>query len=133
MLPPRRAILAGMFAVLAFDAVAAFASRAFGFPYTNAAFGSCLIYLAVGLFAARIAGSAPLKAAAVTAAIAGLTDGSLGWWVSSLIGPARPKGFEFTAARWAGVAILVVLLSTALGTVGGLVGRRKSIVGVAVP
>jgi hypothetical protein len=134
MLLPARAIIAGVIAVVVFDAVAAFASRALGFPYASATLGSYLLYFAVGVFAARTAGSSPVKAAALAAAIAGLADASLGWWVSSLIGPGRPlAGFELTALRWAGVALFVVMLAAAIGTVGGLVGRGRTTVNVLVP
>jgi hypothetical protein len=134
MLLPGRTILAGMAGVVAFDAIAAFASRALGFPYTRAAIGSYLFYFAVGFFAARASRASPLRGAAVAAALVALTDASAGWWVSSLIGPGRPtESVELTVTRWAGVALAVVTFAVAIGTVGGLVGREKPGIGVPVP
>ena len=66
-----KVIVGGAVAVVAFDAVAAFASRQFGFAYANASAGSYLLYGVIGFLAARNAQASPVLSAVVASAIAG--------------------------------------------------------------
>ena len=126
MLPPLRVALLGVVGILTFDVVASFASRVFAFPYVRATVGSYLIYFAIGFCAARASTVAPLRTAAIAAAVAGLAEASLGWWLSALIGPGRmTAGVELTLSRWIGVAIFVVAVAAGIGSVGGRVGRAR--------
>jgi hypothetical protein len=119
-----RVVLIGILAVLAFDTIASLAARGLGFPYTRASVGSYLLYFAIGFFAAR-GSSHPLQAAAVAAGIAGLADASLGWFISWKLEAAKlPAGTTLTPGRWLNIAIIVIVLAAAIGTIGGAVGRR---------
>lgn len=119
-------ILAGIGAVLAFDTAASLASRALGFSYSLATFGSYAIYFAIGFLAARAAPSAPYAAAMITAGIAGLADASAGWWVSWQVGPGKPApDFVLTPGRWVATAIIVVGLAGTIGAVGGIAARWR--------
>jgi hypothetical protein len=120
-----KVVLSGILIVLAFDVAASLLSKSFGFPYARASFGSYLLYLGIGYFAARGAATSPLGAAALAAAIAGLADASLGWAISWKLGSGQlPAGMTLTPARWAATAVMVVALAAAVGTVGGVAGRR---------
>lgn len=117
----------GSAAVLVFDLLASLASRHFRFAYAHAGFGSYLIYLAIGFFAARASISNALGVAALAAGFAGLVDASLGWAISWTIGPGQlPQGTQLTIPRWVGTAIFVVALAAAVGALGGLAGRRSA-------
>jgi hypothetical protein len=108
--------------VLIFDAVAATASRVFGFPYTSVVLGSYLIYLGAGYFGAR-AGRG-VGAGILTAAAAGLADSTLGWLLSAVIGPGRPPAeLAVNPGAVAAVVVLVPMLAGAIGLPGALVAH----------
>jgi len=122
-----RVIALGSAVVVLFDLLASIASRQFGFTYARASFGSYLIYLAIGFFAARSSPSNPIGMAALAAGVAGLVDASIGWAVSWAVGPGRlPDGGQLTARRWITTAVFVVGLAAAVGAVGGIAGRRSA-------
>jgi hypothetical protein len=106
--------------IVLFDAVASMASRQLGFPYTKAVVGSYVIYAIGGFLAAR---RAHLAFAAQLGAMLGLVDATLGWAVSSAIGPALPPMPKLTIASWVVVCIVVVLTSSLCALVGGAIGR----------
>jgi hypothetical protein len=117
----------GSAAVVVFDILASLASRQFGFAYARASFGSYLIYLAIGFFAARASASNAIGVAALAAGIAGVVDASAGWAISWALGPGRlPDGIQMTAALWIGIALFVVGVASAVGAVGGIAGRRAT-------
>ena len=120
-----RVILIGVLAVIVFDAIAALASRRFGFAYAKATVGSALIYGTIGFLAARGSDANPLQSAAFAAGIVGLVDASAGWGVSWIIGPGRlPDGTAMTLERWLGAAVFVIALACAIGVVGGVIGSQ---------
>ena len=121
MSPTARLMLGGAAAVVAFDAMAAWAASRFGFDYAMATAGSCLLYLVIGFAAARLG---TLRTAALAGALAGLADASLGWAIAWRIGPGRlgPPG-SLGPTRWAVSAAAVVLLAAVIASVGGLGGR----------
>lgn len=129
-----RVVALGVCAVLVFDLVASLAARRFGFPYTRAGIGSYILYLIIGYLAARGALRDPLRTAATASAIAGFADASLGWAISWRLGVGKlPDDVVLTPRRWVSTAVVVVMLAVAVGTLGGLVGRRPpSIDGPAV-
>jgi hypothetical protein len=118
--PKFRLILIGGAAIVLFDAAASIASRQVGFPYTNAAIGSYILYAIGGFLAAR---QADLAFAAQLGAVLGLVDATLGWAVSSAIGPNVPSTPRITIASWVFVAIVVVFTSVVCALVGGAIGR----------
>jgi len=97
------------------------ASRTFGFPYTSGIAGSYLIYAAAGFFGARAGGG--LGMGVLAGAAAGLTDATLGWSISWVIGPGRPPDDVRTAGSIAGIVVFVTFLAAAVGFVGALVAR----------
>ena len=122
----RKVILLGGAAVLGFDLVASLASRSLGFDYSRASIGSFVLYFAVGYFAARGATTGPLRHAAMAGAAVGLVDASLGWAISSTVGPGRPSGSpELTVWLWAMTAMIVMGGAAVIAVLGGLAGRRR--------
>ncbi|MCS3747142.1 fatty acid desaturase [Xanthomonas arboricola] len=113
--------------VIVFDGVASVASLALGFPYTYAAFGSAVFYIAFAFFAARKFG---FLAAVLFGFAMGITDATLGWAVSWAIGPGRLAAGTLTLSAWLYTATFVVVLGAIYGLVGGgigaLTGRRRA-------
>lgn len=114
-------------AVIVFDGVASVASLALGFPYTYAAFGSAVLYIAFAFFAARKFG---FLAAVLFGFAMGITDATLGWAVSWAIGPGRLAASTLTLSVWLYTATFVVVLAAMYGLVGGgigaITGRRRA-------
>jgi hypothetical protein len=123
MTPWIKVALIGSFAVIVFDVAASIASRAFSFPYTKASIGSFAIYFAVGYFAARATDQSRVWAALLADVFVGFTDGTIGWAVSFLIGPGRPKT-ELTFGRWLFSCGFVILTAVILGVVASLFVRN---------
>lgn len=119
-----RVALIGAISVLAFDTLLSLASTALGFSYANGSFGSWLIYGAVGFFAARATGQ--IRHSAAAAALVGATDASLGWWISSLLGPGKLPG---TVPESTTIPVIIfavcfaVITATVIGSLGGLLAR----------
>jgi hypothetical protein len=115
------------FAVIVFDAIASLASLALGFPYTYAAFGSAVLYIAFSFFAARKFG---FWAAVLLGAAMGIADATIGWAVSWVIGPGRLAAGTPTLSVWLYTATFVVVLGAIYGLIGGgigaLSGRRRA-------
>ena len=120
MTPKLRLVLFLSGAIVLFDAGASIASRQLGFPYTNAAVGSYILYAIGGFLAAR---QANLAFAAQVGAVLGLVDATLGWVVSSAIGPNVPPMPRLTIGTWLFVTIVVVVTSVVCALVGGAIGR----------
>jgi hypothetical protein len=119
MNPLARVALLSVTTVLIFDAVAATASRVFGFPYTAAVLGSYLIYLGAGYFGARVGRG--VGVGILTAAAAGLADSTLGWLLSAIIGPGQlPAELAGDPGAVAAVVVLVPILASAIGLVGAV-------------
>ncbi len=111
-------------AVVLFDAVASFASKYLGVPYVAASLGSFLIYGITGYFAGRLASPAH---AAMAGAIVGLSESTIGWYVSWMIGPGRPTnsvvGQPQIAKAIVQVTFLGAVLAGATATVASTVQR----------
>lgn len=120
MSPFARVVLIAAATVLLYDAVAATASRALGFPYGSASVGSWLIYAGAAFFATRATGS--LWMGVLAAAAAGLVDSTAGWLISAWIGPGRPEPGASPGAI-ATAVVLVPLMAGAVGLVGALAAR----------
>ena len=108
-------ILVGAAAVLAFDTIGSLASRRFRFPYTKLTLGSFAIYFVVGVVAAT---SGSVTSAALTGAIVGLVESTVGWAISWRIGPGRPADSPLTASRIVGTVALVMILGALFGGLG---------------
>ncbi len=105
------------------------------YRYSRLRFGSYAIWAATGALAAD--GIANPLAAVLSARIAGslvgLTDATLGWWISWQIGPGRAPPEQAAPDRLAGVVMFVAALAGCFGALGGLVGRIFSAPAVEVP
>lgn len=129
-----RVVAIGGVAIVAFDTLAAVASKLAGFPYGYATVGSWLIYFGVGYFAAKASSS--VRRAALAAGIVGAVEATLGWGVSWLIGPGQPPGSsdQVPVALTLGVTIIIVIATaSAIGAIGGLLGKRRLAGGEAAP
>jgi hypothetical protein len=121
MSPFTRVVVLACLAIVVYDTAMSAASRTFGFPYTSGIAGSYLIYAAAGFFGARAGGG--LWMGVLAGAAVGLTDATLGWLISWVIGPGRPPDGMRTAGSLAGVIIFVTFLAATVGFVGSLVAR----------
>ena len=125
MNPWQRVVVIGSVAILAFDIVASFASRLTGFPYIYASVGSWLLYAGVGYFAAKATGL--VGRAALAAGMVGFVESTLGWGLSRVIGAAPPPSPDLPlVVTLAVTSVLVVVIASAIGAVGGVVGKRQA-------
>lgn len=118
--PFRRIAFLGMGAVIVFDAIASLASMSIGFDYMYSAFGSLLLYGAFGYWAGRVL---TIPIATVVGALMGLTDASLGWAVSWILGPGRWEAGLLSPTTWVLTALQVVAVAALCGLLGGVLGK----------
>jgi hypothetical protein len=118
--PRVRLILLSSAAIIFFDVAASLASRTLGFNYAKGAVGSYFLYAVAGFLAAR---RTNLLFAAQLGAVVGFVDATIGWAVSSAIGPIVPATPHLTVTSWALIAFFVVLTSLVCALVGGAIGR----------
>lgn len=124
MTPERRILTWGIAAVLLIATVGAAAARSFGFEYWWLSALSLAIYLGVGFSAAQ--GGATVGRATGLGTVVGLVDVTLGWALSSAIGPGRLQDSPFTGAIAIVVGALVALATFVLAAwLGALAGRRR--------
>ena len=108
------ALLISCIAVVAFDAAAATISRVTGVAYPLFSIGSLALYAVVGyVLTQRFGMGGQLYIILVCTAVA---DATLGWWVSSLIGPGKPASLAPSSL------VIGAFGSIMLGTVAGTVG-----------
>ena len=105
--------------VLAFDALASFASLAIGFNYGRASFVSAAMYMVFAFFCARKFG---FVTALLLGAAMGLTDATLGWAISWAIGPGRLAAEIYSLYAVVFTAVLMVVLGIIYGSIGGGIG-----------
>ena len=108
-------ILFAVLAIVSFDGLASFISRITQFEYTRLMWVSFLIYVLVGYWGAYRRGFVYGMA---LGAVAGLTDSTLGWFVSRMIGP-----FLQTPAPSLGpvlVAIVIIIVTGSAFVFGSL-------------
>ena len=98
---------------MVFDTVASVGSLVLGFPYAKASFGSFLIYLSVGFWAARIK-SRPFSL--LVGLVAGLADATLGWGVSWVLGLGSLPPGSFTASQLAVAGASAVFAAVVLAS-----------------
>ena len=115
---PFLVVLAGAIAVVLYDTAGSFLSRFLGFNYAWLTIGSILIYGTAGILAERDS----LLVGVLAAVAVGVIDGTVGWYISWVIGPGRPKE-GLTAGTVISAIIFVATLSAISGTVGALVAR----------
>ena len=118
--PVHRVGLLGMLAVVAFDAIASLASLAIGFNYEYSAFGSLLLYCVFGYWASSVR---TILFASIVGALMGLTDASLGWAVSWILGPGRWEPGLLTLSTWALIALQITAVAAICALLGGVARR----------
>jgi len=109
-----------MLAVVAFDAIASLASLAIGFNYEYSAFGSLLLYCVFGYWASSVR---TILFASIVGALMGLTDASLGWAVSWILGPGRWEPGLLTLPTWALIALQITAVAAICALLGGVARR----------
>lgn len=119
-----RITLLGAMVVVVFDVAASLVSRASGMPYQWASIGSLCLYGGAGFMLARATASRPIPGAAFGGAILGITDATLGWAASWILGPDRAE--SLTVTGWVLTAVSVVALAAAVAAIGGAIGRRTA-------
>ena len=120
----RRILFWGVAAVLVIATVGAAAARSFGFQYWMLSAISLAIYFGVGRAAAKT-GAAVARATSL-GTVVGLIDVTLGWALSSAIGPGRLEDSPFSGPLAIVVGALVSLGAFVLAAwLGALAGRRR--------
>jgi hypothetical protein len=109
----------GVIAVLLLDTIGSFASRRFGFNYGSLRVISWVLRIGTGFFAARY-GSISLSA--LVGGLVAFIDATLGWYISWIIGPGRPKR-PISRQLIGRIVLRVTLTGAALSFVGGLLAR----------
>ena len=115
-----RVVIGGMCAVILFDAVGSFAARELGFNYTLLIPGSLLIY---GTAAALVARRRDWVLGLLAATVLALTDVTVGWAVSWVIGPGRPEA-GLTPITVVGAVMTAFVLGGLAGAIGAWIGVR---------
>jgi len=114
--------------VTGFDAVTSLLSRSLQFDYTNFLWVSFVIYVAVGFWGALHQG---FVYGTLLGGIAGLSDSTIGWFVSQVIGPfIQPKLPSPNLIVIGLTIVFVTLVALAFASIGALVckltGRTRS-------
>jgi len=109
-------LVVGVLAVLTLDTIGSIASRQFGFHYGSLSVISWLIRIAVVFLSARY-GS--LSLSFLTGGSVAFIDATLGWYISWIIGPGRPKK-KISNTLMARTVLIVTFTGAALGFIGGL-------------
>ncbi|MGH9967422.1 MAG: hypothetical protein ACREBG_06265 [Pyrinomonadaceae bacterium] len=104
------------FAVVFFDSIASFASKTLEFDYAKLFWASWCLYALVGFLGCKRFSFLDGIAAGF---VAGLADSTVGWFLSSAIGPYMPSIQQQYSVAIVVIAIIVV---TVMGTFFGLVG-----------
>jgi len=102
-----------VFVIVMFDAVASAVSRTLIFDYTKMAWFSYMLYVAAGYLGCK---SFDIAGGILAGLIAGLADSTIGWLLSSVIGPFIP----FAQPRYTPLLISVVIITVSIG--GALLG-----------
>jgi hypothetical protein len=107
--------------IVLFDVIASFASRALAFNYTKLAWASWSLYALAGYVGCRRFG---FLSGIVAGLIAGLSDSTVGWSLSSAIGPYIPLTQPRHTLLLVSVVIVIVSLTGAFfGFIGSSAGH----------
>jgi hypothetical protein len=109
-------LVVGALSVLTLDTIGSIAARQFGFAYGSLRIISWLLWFGTGFFAARYTS---VSLSPLAGGIVALIDSTVGWYISWLIGPGRPRS-EIDNMRIGQIISIVTLKGAALGLIGGL-------------
>ena len=113
--------LAVILTVVVFDGIASLASRKLGFDYTKLFWASWCLYFIAGFVGCKRLGFIGGSTAGL---VAGCGDATLGWFVSTAVGPYLPNHPEQSyGIVIVGITIIIVSM---LGTFFGLLGATLS-------
>jgi len=115
-------VVAGIVALLLFDAAGALASQRLGFSHALLVPGALLLYAIV---AALVARRREWLLGFLAAMVLAFVDVTLGSLVSALIGPGRPAG-ELTLGAILGGAMTAFVLAGLAGGIGAAIGARMA-------
>jgi hypothetical protein len=111
-------VVAGV--IVMFDAVASAASRTLTADYTKLSLVSYILYVATGYLGCK---SFDLPSGIAAGFVAGLSDSTIGWFLSSVIGPYIP----FAQPQYTPLMVSVVIIMVSVGgALFGLVGALLS-------
>jgi len=124
----KKKILITMAVVVGFDVVASLASRLLKFDYANLMLVSLAIYFGAGYWGAHKRG---FLFGLLLCTLAGLTDSTIGWWVSTLIRPYSRIGIPALDLSVQFIILIIVTpLAFGIGFVGAgicrILGQTKS-------
>jgi hypothetical protein len=107
--------------IVVFDAVASTASRTLQVDYTKLGWVSYILYIAAGYFGCKYF---DLLSGIAAGFVAGLSDSTIGWLLSSAIEPHIPFAQpQYTPLIVSVVIIMVSIVGTFFGLVGSLLFR----------
>ena len=111
----RKILLIGLVAIALLDTFGSIASRQFNFNYSLLSPVSFIIYGIVGFFTTR---TKDVKTAALSGAILGLFDSTIGLKISMILDayPGEPE-YQVTTGLW--ITILMTGLAALVGLMGG--------------
>jgi len=123
----KKKILVTTAVVVGFDIVASLGSRLLQFDYTNFILVSLSIYLSAGYWGAHKQG---FLFGPLLGALAGLTDATMGWWVSTLIRPFSSTGIPPLGLLLQFINLIIVIpIALGFGVVGAgickILGQTK--------
>ena len=107
--------------VVAFDVMFSLVSKALQINYVDFIFGSWILYAAAGFFVCRYL---TFPEGILGGAVAGLSDSTAGWAVSSLIGPYMSQPQPDLSPV---LILIVIVVVTGSGAFLGLVGALLSL------
>lgn len=112
-------LIVGSFAVLMLDTIGSIASRQFRFRYSSLSIISCIFWFGTGFFAAWYG---QLLLSLLAGGIVAFVEATLGWYISWLIGPGRPKN-KLSHTVIGKIVLIVTLKGAAIGFIGGLLAE----------
>ncbi len=119
-------VFGGVIAVLSLDTVGSFASQQLKFRYTRLAPISFLLWSTAAAIASQAGYPDLIKSTgygALAGLIIGLTDSTLGWWISWQLGAGRLPPQLVTSVKIARIIFKVTMMAAGIGAAGALLLR----------
>ncbi len=111
--------LIGVLLIALTDSIGSVLSRKLNFSYTSLYPISYLIFAVIPFFIAK---KTNVKTAITYAALLGLFDASIGWWISIVLNAnIGHTKYELTVGMWIFAALYMMIVSAFLGLLGALI------------